>query len=215
MIRSTNAWMWTVALVALLAGGVLTIAQDKADDTKKPVDPAKQSAEDIEKKLRERLKEEDAKNGPKPPAPKVEPKAEPKTDGKDEEPIVTPKIIRPQGVAPSRIDQPDANVIGTAPGTPAPKLRREGEFVLSRRGRLIKSTSGQSMFAFDADGATAAEGPMYLLPCRLLESMEGLVADQSEELVFVLSGQVFVYRGANYLLPTLMKPAIDKGNLKK
>ena len=212
MIRPPNAWMWTLTLPALLTGGVLTLAQDKADDAKKP-DPGKQSAEDIEKQLRDRLKKEDDKTGPKPPAPPVKTETEPAT--KTDDNAVKPKIIKPEGVAPARIDQPDANVIGSAPGAPAPKLRREGEFVLSRRGRLIKSTSGQSMFSFDADGATASEAPMYLLPCRLLQSMEELVADQNDAVVFILSGQVFVYRGANYLLPTLMKPAIDKGNLKK
>jgi len=46
---------------------------------------------------------------------------------------------------------------------------------------------------------------MYLLPCQMLEDMETLVARHEKSIVFIISGQVFVYHKANYLLPTMMK----------
>ncbi len=115
-----------------------------------------------------------------------------------------------------RTDSPDPRIIGIAPGQRKPKLRREGEFLINRRGRLVASGDAtHKMFVFDGDSAAAPEPPMFLLPCRLLENMESLAKDHGDRMVFQLSGQVFVYRGANYLLPTMMRPAVDKGNLRK
>lgn len=115
----------------------------------------------------------------------------------------------------NRIDI-DPRVLGTAPGMPQPKLRREGEFIPLRRGRIIRTPSAsQVMFVFEADAKTAPEPPMILLPCQTLESMERLVIERGDQVVFLLSGQVFTYRGANYVLPSVMKLAIDKGNLRK
>ncbi|MCX5659528.1 MAG: hypothetical protein NTW19_07365 [Planctomycetota bacterium] len=110
----------------------------------------------------------------------------------------------------------DPAVLGPAPGERATTLRREGEFVVERRGRLVHGTGNSTvMFAFDADARTSPEPPMVLIPCQLLQSMENLSQERGDRVVFVLTGQVFTYRGANYLLPTTMKLAIDKGNLKK
>ncbi len=178
-----------------------------ADDAKRPApaatDKAKDSAEDVEKKLKEKLDAADkAANEGKPATPiRTE---DPRTD--------LPKLPAP---TPGRIDQPDPRIIGIAPGGSAPKLRREGEFVLSRRGRVVRTEGGQILFAFDADSDKSEEAPMFLMPCRLLQNMEEMSQEHGERTVFILSGQVFVYRGANYLLPTMMKPSIDRGNLKK
>jgi len=115
---------------------------------------------------------------------------------------------------PARVES-DPRVLGTAPGLAQPKLRREGEFVINRRGRLAHgSEGGQPMFIFDADDTESPEPPMLLMPCQLLQNMESLVAERGDKSVFILSGQIFTYRGANYLLPTTMKLAIDKGNLQ-
>jgi len=202
--------MKLLAVFAALFLG-LSVTLIAADDAKpadpKPADkkeePAKDSAEDVEKKLKEKIDAANKANeNPLPVTPTKTPEPKPEV----------PKLPAP---TPGRIDQPDPKIIGVAPGTAAPKLKREGEFVLSRRGRLVRADGGQPMFAFDADSDKAAEAPMILLPCRLLQNMEELTADHGDRTVFILSGQVFVYRGANYILPTMMKPAIDKGNLQK
>ncbi|MCC6680546.1 MAG: hypothetical protein IT445_06545 [Phycisphaeraceae bacterium] len=108
----------------------------------------------------------------------------------------------------------DPALMGIAPEQELPPLKREGEFVVDRRGRLVRPAEGKALlFVFDADSAAAAELPMVVQPCRLRESMEDLVANRGDSVVFIVSGQVHTYRGANYLLPTMMKLAVDKGNL--
>jgi len=107
----------------------------------------------------------------------------------------------------------DPAVLGVAPGDPMPQLRREGEFMVNRRGRLLRSPEGYQLFVFEADGAGSPELPMIVQPSRLLQAMEEIVAERGDAVVFVISGQVHAYRGANYILPTMMKIAIRKGNL--
>jgi len=108
----------------------------------------------------------------------------------------------------------DQAILGIAPEQPLPPLKREGEFLVGRRGRLVRSVEGKSLlFVFDADSAKAPELPMVVQPCRLRESMENLIVERGDSVVFIVSGQVHTYRGANYLLPTMMKLAVDQGNL--
>lgn len=109
----------------------------------------------------------------------------------------------------------DPAVLGTAPNQVAPTLRREGEFIIDRRGRLMRSPKGNhALFVFDADTKEdGQEPPMILMPCRLLQDMETIVIEQGDSIAFIISGQVHTYRGANYLLPTTMRPAVDRGNL--
>jgi len=56
---------------------------------------------------------------------------------------------------------------------------------------------------------------MILHACKLLETMEKTVQEQGDDIPFIVSGQVFVYRGANYLLPTLYQIDLDRGNLQR
>lgn len=105
-------------------------------------------------------------------------------------------------------------VQGTAPPTAPSKLLAEGQVILNRRGRIIRSPDGfHVLFAFEADSEDVSEAPLILLPCQIRQTMEDLVQERGDTLVFIASGQVYAYRGANYLLPTTMKVAIDRGNL--
>ena len=113
----------------------------------------------------------------------------------------------PLAVAPKRV--------GSAPGVPSPKLRRQGQYIRMRRGRIVRSPQADSvLFVFDSDGSALADPPVALVPCQTLESMEQQVQKLGDRTVFVLSGQVLEYRGANYLLPTMMKLAVNRGNLR-
>ncbi len=106
-------------------------------------------------------------------------------------------------------------VRGVAPQGAEVQLLRDGEFIINRRGRLVVGSSGtQLLFAFEADGENSPEAPMVLQPCQMLQSMEELVKERGDRVVFIVSGQVYAYRGANFLLPTMMKLAADKGNLQ-
>ena len=108
----------------------------------------------------------------------------------------------------------DPAVLGIAPGEEMPPLRREGEFVVNRRGRLIRSTDGgYLLFVFESDTQHSPELPMVVQACRLLETMEDIVEKRGDNTIFILSGQINSYRGANYILPTMMKIAFDQGNM--
>ena len=110
----------------------------------------------------------------------------------------------------------DPSILGSAPGMEEEsKLRREGEFVVNRRGRVVKTPDGiNTLFVFEADSESALEPPMILMPCARLQDMEDYVHKRGDRVVFLISGQVFVYRGFNYVLPTMFKLSIDKGNLQ-
>ena len=130
-------------------------------------------------------------------------------------PLIEP-TVRPDGTAPKppQTGISDPAVLGVAPDAKAPPLRREGEFVITRRGRLIKAPDAvQVLFQFEADSADASEPPMIMLPCRQLEHMENMLENRGSQSVLIVTGQVFVYRGANYLLPTVFTLPFDKGNL--
>lgn len=131
---------------------------------------------------------------------------------REENPIIQP--ARPDRAAAETEYGPG---VGTAPGAAKPvKLVREGQFVLNRRGRMTRTTEGMTgwMFAFDSDSDGLADPPMHLMPCKMLEDMESIIAEQGDDAPFTLSGQVFVYRNANYLLPTLMQLAPKRSNIQ-
>ncbi len=89
-----------------------------------------------------------------------------------------------------------------------------GDTISTRRGRLIRTgQGGAALFVFEADSADANEPPVILYPCRLLEQMEDYVAERGDTAIFELSGQVYTYRSHTFLLPTLMRLTISRGNL--
>jgi len=129
---------------------------------------------------------------------------------------------RPRGEARQAAPrQLDPAVLGVAPGATgrgpaaAPRLKPEGQFIINRRARLMQSGDGmRSVLVFEADSPEHSEPPMILLPCQLLENMETLVQERGDNLVFIVSGQVTIYRGVNHLLPTMMRIASDPENLR-
>ena len=140
---------------------------------------------------------------------------------REDSPVVQPEtgpnieyVENQLGVLATKADL-DPAIIGVAPGQAQPKLRREGDFIVSRRGRLIRSPDGAHvLFVFAADGKYASEPPMIMQKCRRLEDMENYVQKRGDNVIFIVSGQIHTYRSANYLLPTMMKIATDQGNLQ-
>jgi hypothetical protein len=86
----------------------------------------------------------------------------------------------------------------------SPTLLREGSYILQAKGSLERDTeTGWWTFKIAAGDPHEQAGALTLLPCTLLESLEQLVeATPREQRIFDLTGQVFVYRDRNYLLPT-------------
>ncbi|MBL4700350.1 MAG: hypothetical protein JKX85_03750 [Phycisphaeraceae bacterium] len=136
--------------------------------------------------------------------PVVEPTRRPAASATEKRPALSPS---------PKIDL-DSKVLGIAPGMPKPKLRREGEFVVNRQGRLLRSNDGQNMiFAYKSDSKTQSDPPMIVVPCQLLQNMEEMMLERGDQIGFSITGQILSYHGTNYILPTMMKPSIDMGNL--
>jgi len=109
----------------------------------------------------------------------------------------------------------DPLLLGLDPDQPLAELMDEGQFIIARRGRLIRSGDGaHALFVLDSDRRDSPEPPMIMHACKLLESMEATVLDQGSDVPFIVTGQVYVYRGANYLLPTIVRREFDRGNLE-
>ena len=91
-------------------------------------------------------------------------------------------------------------------------LGRDGELLVSKRGRVRRSSLGGWEFYLDNDaGDTRAnaknddDAPLILLPCRLLEAIEDSIDDNERGAEFLLSGTVHVYSGESYLLPSMFR----------
>ncbi|MGQ0628161.1 MAG: hypothetical protein ACT4PL_08700 [Phycisphaerales bacterium] len=122
----------------------------------------------------------------------------------------------PAAASPAKSSDAGQMVQPSAPSPPAAqppgRLLREGSVLVSRRGRMVKTRAGEWAFVFDSDGTGKADVPMILQPCLRLAEMERIAlsgqsgtgtATTAEAVTFTVSGQVFVYKGRNYLLPTL------------
>lgn len=91
---------------------------------------------------------------------------------------------------------------GTAGENGAARVRPAG-FMTARRGRIMRTGAGDCTFVVDAGTAgEVAEPPMMLLPCTNLSAIESIAERMGEAATFTISGQVIVYKGRNYLLPT-------------
>ena len=92
------------------------------------------------------------------------------------------------------------------PAPPArrrPTLIREGSYLVAVQGTMERDTPrGPWHFRLLDDGGRAQTTPMPLLPCALLTSLEQIVEGSGAETVLEMTGEVFVFRGKNYLLPT-------------
>lgn len=89
---------------------------------------------------------------------------------------------------------------------PSAKFMPEGTFVTDREGKLVVTDSGDVILVPVAGSDLPL---MVVLPCQRLEQMLASRAANGPESKFLLSGQVFVYRGREFLLPTLF--AISRG----
>jgi len=87
------------------------------------------------------------------------------------------------------------------------RVTEEGQLLVARRARLVRlgGAGGRLAAAFDNDPDSPAGGPMILLPCRALERLEAVAAQQGENVPFKVSGRVYVFEGRNYLLPVLVQ----------
>ena len=110
-----------------------------------------------------------------------------------------------------------ARTTGQTPGTVLPAaarptpLLREGTFMLQVKGSLQRGEQpGVWVFRIARDDPGTELLELTLMPCTLLASLEQLVESMpDEQIAFDLTGQVFVYRGRNFLMPTHAPRLVD------
>ncbi len=97
-------------------------------------------------------------------------------------------------------------------------VRREampdGAMLVHRPGRIIRQGDWWS-FTFESDRPDHPEPPMRLLPCQSVELMLRASERGNVGLVFLISGEVTLFDGENYLLPRLATRRIGSGNTRK
>lgn len=78
-------------------------------------------------------------------------------------------------------------------------LKREGDLITDRVGRLQKTGTGWDLH-FESDGRALNDPPMGLLPNSNLARMEAAAERSGQDLRFRVTGMVTTYHGRNYLL---------------
>jgi hypothetical protein len=101
---------------------------------------------------------------------------------------------------PPALDQTTGKMV--VPNSAQPQnLRREGDYIRDRLGRLTKSADGNQMeFTFESDGRTMQDPPVVILPNLKLMAMENAVNSSNRDLRFRITGPVTEYKGRNYIL---------------
>ncbi len=113
------------------------------------------------------------------------------------------------GETPKKVELPPGNAIAPLQD----KLLPDGSRIVDRPGRLTRD--GDSfLYSFESRGEGLADRPIRLLPNRLLENMEMYSENGQKPIVFIVSGEITEYHGANYLLVQKLLVRPDTGNLR-
>jgi len=91
-------------------------------------------------------------------------------------------------------------------------LLREGTTIESRVGRIHTGRDGQLVFTMDNGPAIegATDAPLSLSPCLNLTGIELALERYGPQVHLSLSGTIYVYDGANYLIPTVFRIEFDR-----
>lgn len=113
---------------------------------------------------------------------------------------------------PPATTQPPPVVPGTEEAKrTAPPLLREGSFITRTAGRFAEDKSRREWtFIPDAVDRSGLERTLVLLPNEVLGDAVRVARLAPNELAFELTGEVFLYRGRNYVLPALLTPLAAK-----
>lgn len=171
-----------------------TSGQTQPPPAPPPAQPPAADPADTIKRMEEQRKKDN------PPAP-AKPSTTPPVAPAPAKPASTPTTTPPATPA---VRQPGAPEPVAEPATTGTRLLRENTFITQRRGRMTRSMTNEWVFTMDADAKGArAEPAMVLMPCLNLQNMEKAVERSGEGTNFTISGTVYVYKGRNYLLPSM------------
>ena len=100
-----------------------------------------------------------------------------------------------------------------APLTGRSNQATEDSSIVNRRGKIMRDSAGGWTFVFDADASGLADPPMRLLPCLLLERIEEYARRHGNNSPALMSGQVYLYNGQIFLLPTVFRVPQERRNI--
>lgn len=83
---------------------------------------------------------------------------------------------------------------------PTPPLMAENTFVSSAGGRLVIGGTGERYFVFDRDAKGRRLPAVVLMPNLNLGALERLADRQNDGSHLLVTGQIYAYRGRNYML---------------
>ncbi len=88
-------------------------------------------------------------------------------------------------------------------------LLPEGTRIVDRRGTIIRTAFGGFSIVFDADASGESDPPMMLLPCSLLSRLAEFAGVSGRSEPVLITGEVTIHGGRNYLLPTVFRVPRD------
>jgi hypothetical protein len=159
------------------------------------------------------------------PAPAAKP-SESSAATTEQDPRVTDLIrdleqarLGPRKVSPAGVTRPVTDTPATPPITPGQSvasetaaahrdgLANEGTLITNKRGRLVRMATegGRLCFVTDNDANSPAGSVLILQPCRVMQQMEGMSSLRGDAMTFRVSGQVMVFGGKNFLMPTFFQ----------
>ena len=87
------------------------------------------------------------------------------------------------------------------PETDQPFVRKEGDVLRQRVGRLVRARDGKAWeFHYEADGKTLQDPAMGILPNSYLAAMEATLKKSNRDVRFRITGVTTLYNGHNYIL---------------
>ncbi len=123
---------------------------------------------------------------------------------------VLPEPRTPTGTGPS---EPGERSLPEPPQ--AERAHWEDDTLLyDRPVRLVPGEGGGWMLAFEDLGKNPTDGPVRILPSRLLERAISLTAGGTRPVVLIVSGEITAHRGANYILLRKVLVRRSAGNLR-
>ena len=130
-------------------------------------------------------------------------------------PVAVSMLVALPALAQDDVAQP-AEIAATetqAEVKPRRWLLREGSLLVQARGAVERApATGWWQFTLRDEADPRVKQTLGLLPCSLLDEMVRVEESlPGHEVVFEVTGQVYVYRGRNFLLPTIAPQLIEYG----
>jgi len=151
--------------------------------------------------------------GDQPEAPVAPPPDAPATDASAEEVLARLQAQRPEQTGLTQDPGAEAEG-GPNAGLLGRTLILDGAPLANCAGRVIRRGQWWSL-TFESDRPQAPQPPLKLLPNQVVEMMVRTAERGASGLVFVVSGDVTLFEGENYLLARAATRRMDLGNLRR